>query len=77
MLTSLAAVLAALAGVPSASAMAPHRHLLQVGDGSQNNTLAPGVSGLLLQPTGTSQGAYGSFLGELPAWTTVFDAAGL
>ena len=67
-LTALAAVLAALAGVPCASATAPHRHLLQVGDGNPNNTLAPGVSGLLLQPIGTSQGAYGSFIGECAMW---------
>ena len=63
MLTALAAVLAALAGIPSASATAPHRHLL--GDGNPNNTLAPGVSGLSLQPIGSSEGAYGSFIGEL------------
>ncbi len=71
MLTTLAVVLAALAGVPCASATAPHRHLLQVGDGNPNNTVAPGVSGLLLQPIGTSQGAYGSYIGELRAWMAV------
>ena len=68
MLTALAAVLAALASIPSASATSPHRHLLQVGEGNPNNTLAPGVSGLLLQPIGTSQGAYGSFIGDVPVW---------